>query len=294
LATCVFAIPSPTFVIPVITEMAAERRMYLPLAALVVLFVVGGYQLASSIFAQRLGKQAATPAFRAFTITIPALAIAIVCGVASAKRLEAYQNPLELWQQVLRYQPQNDTAHSAIAKYLDDAGDLPGAVAHFRKAVRLKPESAKARYNLGVLLFKTNAINEAATQFAEGARLSPNDERMLGNLAATLSLTGRNEKALVAIRAALRLTPDDWTFHNNEGEILKSLGRHQDAIEAYQEALRINPDALDLYNDIADNYFKMNQPASAIAALQRGRELATAHGDGGRVEKFTKRLRDKQ
>ena len=61
LGTCVFAILSPTFVIPVVTEMAAERRMYLPLAALVVLFVVGGYQLAQSIMVRRQGECASCP-----------------------------------------------------------------------------------------------------------------------------------------------------------------------------------------------------------------------------------------
>src|SRR4029079_11859195 len=98
----------------------AERRMYLPLAALVVLFVVGGYQLAKSISLRRTGRRDAGPAFRPITIAFPMFVIAIACGVASAKRLEAYQKPLELWQQVLRYQPQNDTAHNPIGKYFDD------------------------------------------------------------------------------------------------------------------------------------------------------------------------------
>src|SRR5262249_50656539 len=40
LGTSVFAILSPTLVVPIITEMAAERRMYLPLASLLALFVV--------------------------------------------------------------------------------------------------------------------------------------------------------------------------------------------------------------------------------------------------------------
>ncbi len=294
LGTFVFAILSPTFVIPVITEMAAERRMYLPLAALVALFVVGAYQLVRSMSLQRPGRQSTAPSFRPITIAIPTFVIAIACGFASAKRLEAYQQPIELWQQVLRLQPENDIAHQQLGKYLDDAGDTSGAIAHFQEAVRLNPDSAKARYNLGVLLIKANTLDEAVAQFAEGARLSPNDVRMLGNLAGTLSLVGRNEEALVPVRAAIRLSPDEWTLHNNLGEVLKNLGRYQEAIGSYQEALRLNPDALDLYNDIADNYFKINQPAKAIAALQRGLELATSRGDSVKVEDFTKRLRNNQ
>ena len=46
LLTWLFVILSPTSVVPILTEIAAERRMYLPLASLAVLFVVGGYYLA--------------------------------------------------------------------------------------------------------------------------------------------------------------------------------------------------------------------------------------------------------
>ena len=40
-----FAILSPTLVVPIVTEVAAERRMYLPLAALVAIAVVGAYRV---------------------------------------------------------------------------------------------------------------------------------------------------------------------------------------------------------------------------------------------------------
>jgi Flp pilus assembly protein TadD len=293
LGTWIFAILSPTFVIPVVTEMAAERRMYLPLAALVVLFVVGGYELARSIAGRRTSGRESASTARPAAIAISALVIAIACGLVGARRLQAYQEPLELWQQVLRSQPQNETAHLAIGKYFDNAGDSASAITHFREAVRLEPQLAQARFNLGVVLIRTNAYNEAAAQFTAGAELSPTDISMSINRALALGLSGRNDEALIAYQSAISLAPDDWTLYNNLGEVLKNLGRHQEAIEAYQQALRLNADALDLYNYIADNYFKMNQPDQAIAALQRGLELATARADRIKMERFTERIRDK-
>jgi Flp pilus assembly protein TadD len=292
LGTWMLAILAPTFVIPVVTEMAAERRMYLPLAALVVLIVVGGYQLAKSKSRQQSRSRGSAAPVRPAAIAIPTLVIAIACGLASVHRLQAYEEPLELWRQVLRWQPQNKTAHLAIGQYLDGAGDSAAALPHFREAVRLDPELAQARFNLGVVLMKTNAYNEAATEFAAGVQLSPTDVRMQNNLAASLVLAGRNEEAITAVRAALVLFPNDWTFYNTLGEAQKNLGRHVEAIEAYQEALRLNPDALDLYNDIADNYFQINRPEPAIAALHRGLERATARVDRAKIESFTKRIRD--
>jgi Flp pilus assembly protein TadD len=285
LGTWIFAILAPTFIIPVLTEMAAERRMYLPLVALVVMFVLAVYQLGISI---------SLPAFRRSAVVLPLLVITTACGVASAKRLDAYQQPLELWQQVLRLQPQNDIAHHAIGQYLEDAGDLAAALPHFREVVRLKPDEAQSHYNLGVLLMKTRAYDEAAREFAEGVRIAPTDVRMLNNLAGALVLAGHNEKALIAVHEALSLSPADWTLHNNRGEILKNLCRYQEAIGAYHEALRLNPNALDLYNEIANNYFKIKQHEQAIAALQQGHERAAAHGDRIEMEQFAKRIREKQ
>jgi tetratricopeptide (TPR) repeat protein len=293
LGTWIFAILSPTFVIPVVTEMAAERRMYLPLAALVVLFVVGGYELARSIARRKMSSESA-PTIRPAMIAVPTLIIAIACGLASVHRLQVYHQPVELWQQVLRSQPENETAHLALGKYFDDAGDLASAATHFREAVHLEPELAQARFNLGVTLIKTNAYSEAAAQFSAGAELAPADIRMFINRALALGLAGRNDEALIAYQSALSMSPDDWTLYNNLGEVLKNMGRHQEAIEAYRQALRLNPNALDLYNDIADNYFKMNQPDQAIAALQRGLELATARADRIIMEKFAGRIRDKR
>ena len=132
------------------------------------------------------------------------------------------------------YQPQNDTAQTAIGKYFDDAGDTAAAVPYYREAARLKPDSGQNHYSYGIVLFKTNNFKEAAAEFAEGARLLPDDERVV-NLAMALSLIGET-KALVAIRAALRSAPNEWTFYNNQGEILANLGRHQEAIESYQRA----------------------------------------------------------
>ena len=42
----VFLILSPTLVVPIVSEVAVERRMYLPLAGLAALAVVGGFEMA--------------------------------------------------------------------------------------------------------------------------------------------------------------------------------------------------------------------------------------------------------
>ena len=52
-------------------------------------------------------------------------------------------------------------------------GNLAGAVASFREAVRLAPEDAQARYQLALALRKSGARTEARREMAEARRLAP-------------------------------------------------------------------------------------------------------------------------
>lgn len=286
-----FALLAPTFVIPVVTEMAAERRMYLPLAPLVIAFVIVCYALTKAYLLGPMVDSQRTN-LRSKTIYVLCAVLLLVLAGASAKRLGDYRRPPGLWNDVVRRQPENGIARQQLAKCLDDAGDTPAAVAYLREAVELMPDSWQGRSNLGIALLKTRAYDEAATQFVEAARLAPNDGRIRSTLSIALSFAGRNEEALVAQRSAIAMLPDDWTQYNNLAEVFKRLGRHQEAIEAFEQALRMNPKAIDLYDGIADNYLALRQPEQARAALQKGLELATAGGDGIKIERFSSRLRE--
>ena len=72
--TWVVAILSPTLVVPIITEVAAERRMYLPMAGLVSLAIVGGYELLCRFLTHSKRKAGGTADRRPLVFT---------CGAAS-------------------------------------------------------------------------------------------------------------------------------------------------------------------------------------------------------------------
>jgi Flp pilus assembly protein TadD len=56
---------------------------------------------------------------------------------------------------------------------LHEEGDLDGAIAAHRTALRLKPDDAEAHYNLGVALRAQGRRREAAREFREYLRLAP-------------------------------------------------------------------------------------------------------------------------
>jgi tetratricopeptide (TPR) repeat protein len=293
LGTWFFAILSPTFAIPIVTEMAAERRMYLALLVPVVMFVVGGYWLAGAIFQRREVDVKRGSHFSAQLLAIgaPTLVLALTFCLVSASRLAAYENELTLWLEVLQSQPQNSLAHQSVGVALEKEGNDAAAEEQYLEAFRLNPHAAQAHYRLALLLNKRGAHDEASAHFAEAARILPNKNVNLHNdEAVALYMSGRNDQAIEAFHRALAIDPNFWPAYRNLGTALQKAGKYQEAVESFESALRLNPQAVDIYNDLANSYFRLNQRPQAIAALEHGLELAQAAGDTENAREFTAAL----
>ena len=133
LGTWVFAILSPTLVVPITLEMAAERRMYLPLAALAALAIVGGYRLAQGAtrFAEPDAGRTASPWYPLAMTTVCALILAAVLGLVDVRRLAEYQDELTIWQGMLTNQPKSATVHFNLGIALMNTVGSPGTELEF-------------------------------------------------------------------------------------------------------------------------------------------------------------------
>ena len=164
LAWC-FVILAPTSsVLPLVSEVGAERRMYLPLAGLVVLVVVGGYAILRR-FDQR----------RALAGWVLALClVAVPLFVLTVQRNTQYAGRVSIWQSAVAAGPDNARAHVNLANALrNDLGDLGGAEEHYRAALRLRPRNALAHINLGSVLAITGRLDEATDEFNRALDIDP-------------------------------------------------------------------------------------------------------------------------
>ncbi len=294
LATWVFAILSPTFVIPIITEIAAERRMYLALVAPCVLFVVGGYQLLCKLVAKYRTQVKVPPARLPVVVSGSVVtALLLIFCVLDVKRLVAYENEMGLWLEVLEAQPNSSMAHHNVAAILEKNGYEDAAAEHYRAAIASDPSSSHAHYQLGELLNRQGKFDEAASHFAAAIRVMPArfvTAKLHNNLGVALYSAGRNEEAIAAFNAALAADPNDWLTHRNLATALFKAAKYADCVDALQTALRLNPQALELYNELAKSYRKLNEPSKATAALQQGLEQARTAGDAENVNRFNAAL----
>jgi protein O-mannosyl-transferase len=222
-------------VIPVVEMPMAESRLYLPLAGVVSLVVLGAFALA--------GRR-----------ILPVLAaVAVALGLASAGRNRDYSSALRIWGDTVEKCPENTRAHNNYGKFLMKVpGQLDSAISQFEEALRIFPDHPDAHYNLGTALMeKPGRAGDAASQFEEAIRLKPAFADAHFNLGNALAIIpGRLDEAISHYEEALRLSPESVDARVNLAIALaRTPGRLNDAIPQYEEALRLAPDSAEAHND---------------------------------------------
>src|SRR5271157_4176321 len=241
-----FLILGPTSsVVPLVTQTGAEHRMYLPLAGLIGLGVVGGHAFWRRVYPGRPEWLRAVPPVLVVALAVAALAARTVV------RNEDYRSRLSIWQTVVDQWPANPRAHINLGSALASAGRLPEAIAHYEDAIRLKPDYLDAHYSLGNALATAGQTPEAIAEYEEVLRLDPDDDEAHSDLGDALTRVGRPRDAVVQYEEALRLNPDSAEIHYNLGYSLATVGRATEAVAQYEEALRLEPDFADAYNNLA-------------------------------------------
>ena len=225
LGFCFFAILAPSSsVVPLVAQTMAEHRMYLPLAAVIALVVLGAYRW--------LGSR-----------SLPVwLAMALVAGGFTVARNRDYQSDVRLWEVTVAEHPENPRAQTNLGSALAIAGRNDEAYGYLAKAVELNPDYAEARYSLGNFLFRTYRPAEALEQLQAAVRLRPPYFEAHFVLAGVLILLGRPAEALEHFEATLKVRPDYVEARQMYADTLAAEGRTADAVEQYEQALTLKPE----------------------------------------------------
>jgi len=146
------------------------------------------------------------------------------------------------FRQALRLKPDHPEVQNYLGAVLGDKGDLDGAIAEFRQALRLKPDDPEAHYNLGNALGRKGDLDGAIAEYRQALRLEPDHFGAHNNLGIALSRKGDLAGAIAEYRQALHLKPDYPEAHYYLGIALTDKGNLDGAIAEYSEALRLKPD----------------------------------------------------
>jgi tetratricopeptide (TPR) repeat protein len=234
---------SPTMIVPIITEVAAERRMYLPLAAITPVMVVGIYGLLvrarRALGATRVVR--ASSSGRRKEMAVVGVVVAIVLGIVSIRRLAAYDSVLILWQDAAAVQPSDPVVLNNVGMALLRTDRYEDARQQFERVLELSPHWLVAQRNFADTFAAAGQFSEAAEHFQEVLKEHPDDAQSWNSLGRSLLRIGRYEEAVAAFQRAIRCNPDYGDAYNNLGNELSRERRYAEALPIYEEAIRSNP-----------------------------------------------------
>jgi tetratricopeptide (TPR) repeat protein len=167
-AAWVFLTLAPTSsLVPIATEVGAERRMYLPLMMLAALAATTITLIATAVFAA--AHRRATPRMLNGLLGLVTACVLVWLGALTVARNREYSTPLGMARTVEARWPTGG-AHYMVGWELAQVGEHSEALAEYRRAVDTFP---RARYYLASELAAAGDTAEAISQFQEFIREEP-------------------------------------------------------------------------------------------------------------------------
>lgn len=281
-------------IVPIATEVGAERRMYLPVAAVIVLTMVG-------IRATLRRWWPTSPLLRPTGASAGVATVALVFGTLTAIRAQTYRDPVALWQGVLSHRP-HGRAHYNLGIALKAAGRTSEAIEAYRAAL---PGEPGAHYALGFELGTAGKFEAAAAELQAFLAVRPMDAKapkaavLLGQALARLGKTAEAERAFLD---ALRMAPRDVDARGGLADVLLSMQRFQEAVPFYREFLAQEPSNAGAHHNLGIALMQVQQEADALIEFERAlalspadpnmhRSLGNALATTGRLDEAAKHFR---
>jgi tetratricopeptide (TPR) repeat protein len=238
-------------------DVIIEHRLYLPSVGFCMAVGVAGAWLS-----QRMPDR-----FR-WAVIGAAVGCLALFTVAAHQRNAVWRDELSLWTDVVSKSPDKARPHNNLGVALKQRGDLAGAIAEFRTALRLNPNYVDVHENLGNALNAQGDVEGAMAEYHAALRLNPDDANAHYNLGAALVGTRDLEGAVAEFQAALRLNPDLADAHSGLGAVLTVQGDLAEAEAEFRAALRLNPSLLVVHYNLGVVLMEQGSTSAAAEELE--------------------------
>jgi arylsulfatase A-like enzyme/Tfp pilus assembly protein PilF len=123
----------------------------------------------------------------------------------------------------------------------DEAADTAKMIALLRQVVADDPQVIDAWFSLGNVYYRQGDFTEALAHFSKALALKPDYDLALINMANAYRALGRDDEALAGYEHYLRVDPKNAWVHYQAGEIHLDRGATDRASEYFRQALAIDP-----------------------------------------------------
>ncbi len=179
--------------------------------------------------------------------------------------------------------------HAAALQFLGDLrtrrGDFVRAIASYRAALDLAPNSYDTHNNLARAYQQNGELEQARSHYETALRLAPENPGVLSNLGVLCVQQGRPEEGLRFYERALRHTPEPdrprVLFKMAEANVL--LGDYDRALELYASVARSRPRDPDALLELGRTQLQLGRIEEARHSLERVLKLAPGHQEAKRL-----------
>ena len=264
--------PSSSFV-PIATEIAAERRMYLPLAAVVVLMVVGSWWLFV-----RLARMTSLPnKTRNGIAAAAATAMIVTASAGTVMRNRDYRTRLAIWEDVAAKSPQSAVGQQNLGAQYYEAERYDDALSCYLRASKIRPQYHENLYGMGLTYNRMGDIAKAAESYELAVAANPHFWKARANLANSYQELGRLEEAVALYRTLVAEKPTENPLHANLGVALMKQGKLPEAVAEFGIVLATEPNHAFAIENLGDALLRQGSIKQAADQYLRVIQLSPAN-----------------
>jgi tetratricopeptide (TPR) repeat protein len=267
-AWCFITLAPTSSFVPIATEVGADRRMYLPLVALVVLVVLGAYRLL--IGGMQTRARVIGPAV--------ALCLCIAFALGTIQRNREYESLLSIAQTTVDRRP-HPRAYLMLGTALLEAGRRDEGMPYLERARELPGTS----FVLGIAFITEGKFAAGAEELERFLRMEPMHLRAVDareSLGRAYSALNRLEPAAMHLTEVVRLEPRRGPAHAYLGEVLLRQGRVAEGLRQFQFASELQPSNPDALRLLGIAQAQTGQFDAAFATFKRAIDLDPLNGRG--------------
>jgi len=147
------------------------------------------------------------------------------------------------------------------------------AIAEFKKALDLAPNSVREKLNYALALLHGNRVPEAIALLENVQRLDPSLPHTWFNLGIYYKKSDQPEKAQAQFEQFAKLAPDEPIAYYQLGTIYRAAGRNAEAIQEFEKASALNPLLAAAHFQLYNMYRQSARPEDAAKQLAIFKDL---------------------
>jgi len=251
-------------VVPITTEIAAERRVYLASAAVIVAVLVGVVELGRRLTARKRWRVPAKTSIAAAT------GLALVLAVGTFVRSRVYASAEALWRDATVQVPSNPRALTNLAStmFYVTPPKLSDAEALYRNAIAVDSTYVQAWTGLASTLVDLGRPDEAVFVLQRAIKIDPEYLDAIGQLGSLLLRRGDAEHAAPYLEQYAAATSNENAYFALGNAYLRNnqIGR---ALTALRRVVDINPGRVEALRMLGGVLVELEKGSEAAPLLER-------------------------